>query len=60
MSNKEYIPPESQPVKEDKKGKKDTTEKKIIIEEKPLQDQPKPKKKPLLQRLFGKKERNKH
>lgn len=54
-TNKEYIPPESQPVKEEKK---DTTTKQIKNENKPVSSilEPTKKKKGFLQRLFGKKE----
>ena len=56
INNREYIPPESQPVKEDEKIKKDTVTKSTVSEEKKPVDAPKEKKKGLLQKIFGKKE----
>ena len=56
ISNREYIPPESQPVKEDNNLKKDTVNKSIFPEVKIPDTTHKEKKKGFLQKLFGKKE----
>jgi penicillin-binding protein 1A len=56
INKKEYIPPESQPVKEDDKQKKDTLMKSPAMDEK-TQEEPKEKKKGFLNKLFGKKEK---
>ena len=57
ISNREYIPPESQPVISDDKLKKDTTQKAVIKEEIVPEKDTKDKKKGFLQKVFGKKEK---
>ena len=57
-SNREYIPPESKPVNDDDKPKKDTVPKPVIKEEKLPDNEPKGKKKGFLQKVFGKKEKD--
>ena len=57
ISNREYIPPESQPVKENNKPLKDTIDKPVATENKVPDTEPKEKKKGLLQKLFGKREK---
>lgn len=57
-SNREYIPPESKPVNDDDKPKKDTVPKPVIKEEKLPDNEPKEKKKGFLQKVFGKKEKD--
>jgi penicillin-binding protein 1A len=57
INNREYIPPESQPVqKEENKSKKDTTSKSNIEKPKKPEEDTQQKKKGFFQKIFGKKE----
>jgi penicillin-binding protein 1A len=56
INKSEYIPPESQPLREESKQKKDTVSKHSIPDEKD-KEAPKEKKKGFFNKLFGKKEK---